>query len=226
MQIDRQFAIFFDRLLNPENVRKNLTFVIGRATRKDISVLQNRIERRRIPQLQRIGRLHVVMSVNQNCVPTLLMLVARPNDRVPRGWNQFRLQSNTGQFLDQPVGAFAYSFRIIIVRGNAWKPQKRIEIFKMTGAHGCTLAKKSFRRSQLLHDESARKKMPFLQMTKPEGRRRSEYSNDRTSHRRFFRHSFVIRNSSFVINFRSGLRAQNIGLWLASPTAFSMILPL
>src|SRR5438552_15866547 len=178
MQIDLQFAIFFDRLLNPENVRKNLTFVVGRTAGKDISVLQNRIEWRRIPQLQRIGRLHVVMSVNQNRAPPFPMLVAGPNDRVPRGWNQFRLQSNTGQFLDQPVGAFAYSLRIIIVRGNAWKPQKRIEIFKMTGAHGCTLAKKSFRRSQFLHPESARKKMSILQMTKPEGRGKSEYSND------------------------------------------------
>src|SRR5438874_6791634 len=62
MQIDRQFAIFFDRLLNPENVRKNLTFVVGRAAGKDISILQNGIEWRRIPQLQGIGRLHVVMS--------------------------------------------------------------------------------------------------------------------------------------------------------------------
>src|SRR5438132_9364897 len=178
MQIDRQFAIFFDRLLNPENVRKNLTFVIGRATRKDISVLQNRIERRRIPQIQRIGRLHVVMSVNQNRAPPFPMLVARPNDRVPRGWNQFRLQSNTGQFLDQPVSAFAYSLRIIIVRGNAWKPQKRIEIFKITGEHGCTLAKKFIRRSQIFQNKSARKKMSILQMTNREGRRKSEYSND------------------------------------------------
>ena len=39
MQIDRQFAIFFDRLLNAENVRKNLTFVIGSAARKNVAVL-------------------------------------------------------------------------------------------------------------------------------------------------------------------------------------------
>jgi catechol 2,3-dioxygenase-like lactoylglutathione lyase family enzyme len=34
-----------------------------------------------------------------------------------------------------PARTFAYSLRIIVIRGNAWKPQKRIEVFKMTGAH-------------------------------------------------------------------------------------------
>ena len=126
---------FFDRLLNAENVRKNLPFVVGRAARKNVAVLQHRIERRRIPQLERIGRLHVVMPVNQNRAATFSMLIARPNDRMTRSRNQFRLQSDAAQFLNQPMRAFGELFRIIVVRGNARESQKRIEIFKMTGAH-------------------------------------------------------------------------------------------
>src|ERR1041385_3963453 len=174
IDVYRQIAALLDRFLNTKNVGENLAFVIRRAARKNISVFQNRLERRRIPKLKRIGRLHVVVPVNQNRRTPLSMLVARPNDRVARGCNQLRLQADTGQLFNQPVRAFAYSFRIIVVRGNAWKPQKRIEILEMTGAHGCTLAEKTFPRREFLGQESAPKKMSILQMTNVECRSTKE----------------------------------------------------
>src|SRR6266436_7902128 len=76
------------------------------------------------------------MAVNQNRAAPFSMLIARPNDRMTRGRNQFRLQSDAVQFLNQPMRAFGELVRIIFVRGNAGKSQKRIEIFKMTGTHG------------------------------------------------------------------------------------------
>ena len=39
MQIDREIAMFFERLLNAENVRKNLSFVVGGAARKNVTIL-------------------------------------------------------------------------------------------------------------------------------------------------------------------------------------------
>src|SRR5439155_13518373 len=52
MQIHRQVAALFDRLLDTDDVRKNLTLVVRRAARKDVVILQDRLERRRIPKLQ------------------------------------------------------------------------------------------------------------------------------------------------------------------------------
>ena len=94
MQIHRQIALLLDRFLNAEDVGKNLTFVIRRAARKNVSVLQNRLERRRFPQLERVRRLHIVMPVNENGAPPFLMFVPRPNNRMAGSRNQLRRESN------------------------------------------------------------------------------------------------------------------------------------
>ncbi len=49
VQVNGQIAAFFERLLDAENVREDLAFVVRRAPRVDIAVFQDRIERRRIP---------------------------------------------------------------------------------------------------------------------------------------------------------------------------------
>jgi len=46
MQIYRQLTMLFDRFLNSENVRKDLTFVVRRSAGKHVAVLQDRLERR------------------------------------------------------------------------------------------------------------------------------------------------------------------------------------
>ena len=84
MQVDRQIAVLLERFLDPENVRENLPFVVGRAARKNVAVFQHRIERRRIPQIERIGRLHIVMSVNHDGAAPGLMFVLRPDHRMAR----------------------------------------------------------------------------------------------------------------------------------------------
>ena len=68
-QIHRQFALFAQRLLDAEDVREDLPLVVRRAARKDDAVLDPRLERRRLPQLQRIDRLHVVVAVDHHRAP-------------------------------------------------------------------------------------------------------------------------------------------------------------
>src|SRR5260370_4697326 len=82
MQIHWQIMMFLHRFLNSENVRKDLPFVVRSASRENIAILQNRLEWRRIPQLQRIRRLYVIMPLDQNCASARLMVVSRPNKRV------------------------------------------------------------------------------------------------------------------------------------------------
>ena len=52
----------FDRL----EVHEHLPLVVGRAARVDLAVANRRLEGRRLPQIQRIDRLHVVVPVEQD----------------------------------------------------------------------------------------------------------------------------------------------------------------
>ena len=108
MKIHRQIAVLLDRLLNAENVRKNLALVIGRAAGKNVAVFQNRLERRRIPELERIGRLHIVMAVDHDRAAARLMFVFRPDDRMSRRRNELRLRPIACELLHQPMRAFVY----------------------------------------------------------------------------------------------------------------------
>src|SRR5207249_11266197 len=139
MQIHWQIVMFLHRFLNSENVRKDLSLVVRCASRENVAVLQNGLERRRIPQLQGIGRLHVIMSVDQYCAASGLMFVARPDN-----WMAFRgyelcLQANAVQLLHQPVCALDEFFFVLVVGRNAWKTQERIILLKIIVAHGAEL---------------------------------------------------------------------------------------
>src|SRR6059058_6383346 len=101
------------------------------APRKDISVLENRFERRRIPELQRIGRLHVVMPVDKNGATSGLMFVACPDNGMTARRNKLCLQTNAGESFHEPVRAFRHPFRVLVVSRNAWKAQERIKIFEV-----------------------------------------------------------------------------------------------
>ena len=47
-------------------MREHLPFVVGRAAGVDVAVADGRLERRADPFVQRIGRLHVVVAVDQH----------------------------------------------------------------------------------------------------------------------------------------------------------------
>ena len=55
MQVHWQIAVLREHLLDAENVRDDLAFVVGRPTRENVTIFQNRFERRRIPEIKRIG---------------------------------------------------------------------------------------------------------------------------------------------------------------------------
>src|SRR5439155_349499 len=84
----------------------------------------NGFERRRIPELQRIGRLHIVMPIDQNRATLGLMFVACPNDGMPARGNKLCLQTNTGEFFHQPLCALLQFLLVLIVRRDTRKAQK------------------------------------------------------------------------------------------------------
>src|SRR6516162_6148561 len=83
-QIQRQIVVFREDRFDPKNMRKDLSFVVGRSPGKNLSLFNNRLERWRMPEIQGIRRLHVVVSVNEKRLSTRLTLVARDNDGISR----------------------------------------------------------------------------------------------------------------------------------------------
>ena len=110
MQIHRQIALLLERFLNAENVREDLALVVRRTARKDVAIFQDRLERRRFPQLERIGRLHIVVTVNQNGAPAFLMFVLRPNNRMTRSRNQASLRGRRLFSFSTSQCAHSFSF--------------------------------------------------------------------------------------------------------------------
>src|SRR5437870_2673818 len=140
MQIHREIAGRLDLLLYSENVREDLTFVIGGTTSEDVTIFQNRLERRRVPKPDRIGGLDVVMTVNQNGAAARLLFIVRPNHRMARRGAKFGRQTDLSQFFHQPMPALGYFFRVMIVCRDAGETEELIKIFEMTCAHGWTVA--------------------------------------------------------------------------------------
>ena len=87
LQLHRQAANRFHPGLGAVDVREHLAFVVRRAAGHDIAVAKRRLEGRRIPFLQRLWWLHVVMAVYQHRWGTLDWRRFRIDDRVPIGGN-------------------------------------------------------------------------------------------------------------------------------------------
>src|SRR5262245_6079110 len=118
--------MLFDRFLNSEDVRQDLAFVVCRTSREHVPVLQDRLERWRIPQLQRIRRLHIVMAIDQNCWTPWPMFILRPHNGMTFCWYQLCLQTDPVELVHQPVCTLDQSFFVLVVSRDAWKPQERI----------------------------------------------------------------------------------------------------
>src|SRR5262245_60021948 len=77
-----------------------------------------RLERRRFPQIERFGRLHIIMTVNQKMRARLPVgrwpRGFRDDDGIAFGWAESRFQSDALAMLHDPLGA---GLQILLVRG-------------------------------------------------------------------------------------------------------------
>ena len=64
--VDRQAAVLLQVRFDGLEVHEDLALVVGGAARVDLAVADRRLERRRLPQLDRIDRLHVVVAVEED----------------------------------------------------------------------------------------------------------------------------------------------------------------
>jgi hypothetical protein len=70
-EVDRQPAGPLQPALRRQQERERRPLVVGAAAGAHLAVDDRRLERRRLPQLQRLGRLHVVVAVDQQRGPVV-----------------------------------------------------------------------------------------------------------------------------------------------------------
>ena len=82
-----------------------VALVVGRASGVDAAVLDDRIERRPMPQVERINRLDVVVRVDEHRRRALGVEPVGINDGVPAGWRRLHvLEADALEALYQEVG--------------------------------------------------------------------------------------------------------------------------
>src|ERR1700730_5984813 len=111
-------------------MRQNLTLVVGRSPRKNLVSFDDRFEWRSLPKFQWIGRLNVVVPVNQDRPSSWSLLIAGNHHRIPSGLILLRLKSRSLQTAHQPIRAgIDTAFKLAVSR-NRRKSQEFEEIVK------------------------------------------------------------------------------------------------
>ena len=102
-----------------------LAFVVLRAARDDHLAValvggDARLERRRLPQLQRIGRLHVVVAVEQHVRRALWRaLVVADHHGVPRRRHHLGIEADVLELARAPIGRLAALRLVFGIGGDA-----------------------------------------------------------------------------------------------------------
>ena len=126
--VDGKFSVLSERFLDADDVRENLAFVVGRAAGIDHAGFDARLERRRFPQIERIGGLHVVMAVDEHRRPARAMVAAGEDHRMPAGGIFFNREPDFLELLDQPIRARIDLRRIGWIGGYAGEFQELDEV--------------------------------------------------------------------------------------------------
>src|ERR1700686_1301665 len=92
--------VSFERL----DVEENLAFVVHGSSGEDLLVAHGWLERRRSPQLQRFGRLDVVVAIDENGRCSWRVSPLADDDRVTGGWVDLRRHTDFVERCLHPLG--------------------------------------------------------------------------------------------------------------------------
>ena len=113
LDVDRQRARLRQRRLDGLEVHEDLALVVGRPARVDRALADGGLEGRRLPQVQRIDRLHVVVPVEQHRRRAGRAEPLAVHDRMSgRLVERDVVQADALQFVDAPLGAAAHVGRV------------------------------------------------------------------------------------------------------------------
>ena len=127
-QVDRQPAAGRQDRLRRLEMHVQLALVVGGATPDDASVAHERLERGRLPQLDRVDRLDVVMAVDEDRGRALGVEPVRVDDRVaPRRRDVDMLEADPAPLGGDPLGR-ATNVRRVLGQGRDRRDPEQIEV--------------------------------------------------------------------------------------------------
>ena len=125
--------IGFDRL----EMGEMLALVVGGAAGDQRAPADGRFEGRRLPEFERLRRLHVVVAVNQEMrAPPRPAGRAGEHDRMARRRTQFGLEADLPAMLREPGGAGAEVPLVLRLRGNAGEAEEFAQLANEAGLVG------------------------------------------------------------------------------------------
>ena len=106
LHVDRQLAGLLQVRLDGLEVHEDLALVVGRAARVDLAVADGRFKRRRLPQLDRIDRLDVVVAVEEDRRRTFGAQPVAVDDGVAGRFDEPDVvEADAAHLLGRPLGA-------------------------------------------------------------------------------------------------------------------------
>ena len=101
-EVRREHAALGKEVACSQDMGHDLSLVVRRAARVNSTVANRRLKRRRRPFLQRFGRLHIVVPVNQNRRPCRIVPRLGDNRRMTSRLIDIRLKAEVDEFVLQP----------------------------------------------------------------------------------------------------------------------------
>ena len=112
-------------------LRPHLALVVHRAASVDVAIALHRLEGRGFPFIQRIGRLNVIMPVDQHGGFARSMQPVSINQRMTGGFNQPHVfHSDTFQLRCQHIGGMTAIDLVLGQRGDGWNAQQGLQLIE------------------------------------------------------------------------------------------------
>src|SRR5579871_4408382 len=110
-------------------MRKELALVVRRAASEQFTAALDRVEWRCVPQFKWLGRLHIIMPVNED-VWRGSAGCSRfcDENRVSLGRAQLHIQAERAKVACQPVGASEYVASVIGLSRNTWETHQSFQL--------------------------------------------------------------------------------------------------
>src|SRR5688572_14612075 len=101
-------------------MRHMLAFIVAGAAAVEEFAFDARLEGGCFPQIERLGRLHIVMSVDHEVRPTFAARRAREHDRVALRWDDLGSESRLARFAGDPIRRALHVRAMLLLRRHAW----------------------------------------------------------------------------------------------------------
>ena len=132
LDVHRQAAVLFQMRLDGLEVHEHLALVVGRAARVELAVADGGLERRRLPQVERIHRLHVVVPVEEDGRRARRAQPVAVDDRVARRVDELHvLETDAPHLIAAPLRAAPHVRGVLGQRADAGNRQQTFQLVEI-----------------------------------------------------------------------------------------------